>query len=249
MLQSGVDAAALTGILQIRKGETVAQVTPLVQQVVAANDTNAAAYVSSLNLSQDGTTLCVQAKSNVPTSIMAISGYQSIAIGVSACSAMRLDTYEIAFAMDNSASMANSAQSGGQTKMQAAQQAANALITALAPSANGDSGVPANYAVVPFSSSVNVGSSNLGASWLDTKGQSSIHWKSFTSPSGYTKPTSIFAMLNTMGVAWGGCVEERPSPYTATDTKPIPARPTPCSRRSSGPTRRTTTPMVRMPTS
>ena len=220
MLQSGVDAAALAGILEIRKGETVVQVTPIVNQIVAANDTNPVAYVSNINLSSNGTTLCVSAKkSNVPTTIMAIGGYTSLAIGVTACSAMRLDTYEIAFAMDNSASMANSAQSGGQTKMQAAQQAANALIQALAPGSNGASGVPTNYAVVPFSSSVNVGSSYLGASWLDGSGQSSIHWKDFTLPAGVTRPQSLFAMLKTMGVAWGGCVEERPAPYTATDTQ------------------------------
>ena len=219
MLQSGVDAAALAGILEIRKGETVVQVTPLVNQIVAVNDSSTAAYVSSITLSSNGTTLCVSAKSNTPTTLMAIGGYTSLAVGVTACSAMRLDTYEIAFAMDNSESMSNSAQSGGQTKMQAAQQAANALISALAPGSDGTGGVPASYSVVPFSSSVNVGSSYAGAAWLDTKGQSSIHWKSFTFPSGYTKPTSIFAMLNTMGVSWGGCVEERPAPYTATDTK------------------------------
>ena len=224
MLQSGVDAAALAGILQIRKGETLVQVTPLVNQVVAANDVSTAAYVSSITLSADGTTLCVAAKSNTPTTLMAISGFTSLAIGVNACSSMRLDTYEIAFAMDNSASMANSAQSGGQTKMQAAQQAANALIAALA-NGTGSNPVPTSYAVVPFSSSVNVGASNLGASWLDTNGQSSIHWENFTLPPFYSRPNSLFAMLKTMGVAWGGCVEERPSPYTATDTKADPYNP------------------------
>lgn len=230
MLQSGVDAAALAGIQAIRRGETVMQATPLLQQVIAANDTNASAYLSSATLSSDGTTLCVSAKSTVPTTIMAITNLSSIAIGVQACSAMQLDTYEIALAMDNSASMANSAQSGGKTKMQYAQQAAQGLISALAPnSATGFSGVPVSYAVVPFSSSVNVGAANQGSAWLDMNGQSSIHWKSFSVPAtkvqGWTRPTSLFAMLSTIGISWGGCVEERPAPYTTSDDAPSSSLP------------------------
>ena len=105
MLQSGADAAALAGIQAIRRGETVVQATPLIQQIVAANDTSANAYVSSAILSTDGATLCV----TVPTTIMAITGTTSLAIAVQACSSTYLDTYEIALAMDNSYLMINSA--------------------------------------------------------------------------------------------------------------------------------------------
>ena len=139
---------------------------------------------------------------------------------------MRLDTYEIAFAIDNSLSMKNSAQAGGKTKMQYAQQAAVAMIAALAPNASTASAdVPATYSVVPFSSSVNVdvgGKDTPNPAWMDVKAQSSIHWKSFS----YVPPQvaqngySLFTALGAMGVTWGGCVEERPYPYTTSDDAP-----------------------------
>ena len=114
--------------------------------------------------------------------------------------------------------------------MQYAQQAAQSLISTLAPNTTiGFTGVPVSYAVVPFSSSVNVGPSNQGASWLDMNGQSSIHWKSFSMPTtkvaGWSRPTSLFSVLSTIGVAWGGCVEERPAPYTTSDDAPSASLP------------------------
>lgn len=133
-LQQGTDAGALAGIQAVRKGQALSDAATLVKQIVTTNDASPNASVTNVNLSADGTTLCVKSQSSINTSIMGVVGYKTMSVSAYACSAMRLDTYEIALAMDNSASMSNSAQSGGQTKMQAAQQAANALINALAPS-------------------------------------------------------------------------------------------------------------------
>ena len=85
--------------------------------------------------------------------------------------------------------------------------------------------MPATYSVVPFSSSVNVGASNQGAAWLDNKGQSSIHWKSFSYVPSSAAGYSLWTVLGLMGASWGGCVEERPYPYTTSDDAPSSSTP------------------------
>ena len=99
-------------------------------------------------------------------------------------------------------------------------KAANGLVAALSPS-TGSIGVPASYALVPFNSLVNVDPTPATpAAFMDLNGQSSIHWQNYLRPSGVKNlPASRFAMFSNMGVTWGGCVEERPSPYTTTDTQ------------------------------
>lgn len=217
-LQVGTDAAAIAGIRAIRGGASTAAAMTVMTSVIQANDLNPAAQAVRATLSNDSTTLCVDSTSQVSTAFMSMAGIRTVPVGAHACSAMNIDTFEIAFAIDNSGSMANSAQSGGQTKMQAAQSAANALITALTPTSP-TTNLTVSYAVVPFAASVNVGAGNAGASWMDTKATSSIHWNNYQRPANTPTalPASRFAMFTSMNTAWGGCVEERPAPFTVSD--------------------------------
>ena len=64
---------------------------------------------------------------------------------------------------------------------------------------------------------MNVGTANANANWMDTSGISSIHWQNFTAATNW-KPVSKFDVYAKMSASWGGCVEERPAPYTTTDT-------------------------------
>ena len=133
-------------------------------------------------------------------------------------------TYEIALALDNSGSMAESA--NGQSKIQALQAAATSLVQAINPN---PSAPAAAISVVPFASSVNVGANyhySSNASWLDRFGQSSIHWQNYVRPAGTSwQPGSRFDVYTAMGATWGGCVEERPKPYLTTDTPASSANP------------------------
>ena len=145
---------------------------------------------------------------------MKIAHINNVPVGASACSQVG-STYEVALALDNSGSMAESA--GGQSKIQALQSAATQLVGMLIPS--GSTNPQTAISIVPFTSMVNVGSSTA-ALFLDRAGASSIHWQNFNRPTGTSfYPTSKFDLLNAMtNASWGGCVEERPYPYTTTDT-------------------------------
>ncbi len=173
-------------------------------------------------MSTDGTTLCITATSTTATAFMSIARIMTVNVGANACAKLNLDTFEIAVAIDNSGSMANSARNG-QTKMQAAIVAANQLVSAMNPA--GQTYNYAGFAIVPFASTVNIGSGNATASFMDTQGASSIHWQNYLRPTGATVPTSRFDMFTSMNVAWGGCVEERPAPYTVSDDPASTSKP------------------------
>ncbi len=133
-------------------------------------------------------------------------------------------TFEIALALDNTGSMAESA--GGQSKMQALVAAATNLVAVVNPNPAKPN---AAISVVPFASAVNVGADNYynsAANWLDRFGQSSIHWQNYVRPTGAPwTPASRFDLLAVMNATWGGCVEERPAPYLTTDDAPSQGRP------------------------
>ncbi len=144
-------------------------------------------------------------------------------ISATACAANNA-TYEIALALDNTGSMAESA--GGSSKLQALVTAATNLVSVV----NTNPLKPnAALSVVPFAAAVNVGSGyyyNGNAAWLDSFALSSIHWQNYTRPSGAPwTPGSRFELLSAMGATWGGCVEERPAPYLTTDDAPSQSRP------------------------
>jgi hypothetical protein len=74
-------------------------------------------------------------------------------------------------------------------------------------------------AVVPFAAAVNVGPQYANAAWMDTGGLSPTHMENFA------EPRTRFQLLSDMGVAWGGCVEARPSPHDVTDSVPSNSNP------------------------
>lgn len=144
-------------------------------------------------------------------------------VSASSCAANNA-TFEIALALDNTGSMAESA--GGQSKMEALVSAANNLVNVVNPNPSKPN---AAISVVPFASAVNVGADYYyrnNAHWLDRFGQSSIHWQNFTRPSGASwTPGSRFDILSAMSATWGGCVEERPIPYLTTDEPASTSKP------------------------
>ncbi len=144
-------------------------------------------------------------------------------VSASACAANNA-TFEIALALDNTGSMAESA--GGPSKMEALVTAATNLVNVVNPNPSKPN---AAISVVPFASAVNVGADYYykgNAYWLDRFGQSSIHWQNFTRPSGAPwSPGSRFDLLSAMSATWGGCVEERPAPFLTTDDPPSSSKP------------------------
>ena len=122
---------------------------------------------------------------------------------------------EVALVLDNTGSMNDSLGSGG-SKISALKTASKSLVSTLAAAAARSSDANAvKISVVPFSMTVNVGSTYQSADWIT--GQQ---------PPGYgsdifATSQDRFTLLQNLGLTWGGCVESRPDPYDTQDTAPV----------------------------
>ncbi len=222
-LQQATDATALAIAHYLTQNMTQAQLTTNTQNYFSAAvaDTNAS-ITSGPTVSPDNTQVCITTRTNVNTTIMraaAVLGpgsLQQVTVKANSCAKINNTTYEIALALDNSGSMAES--TSGTTKIASLQTAAAQLVSTMNPPGQTPR---TSFSLVPFSLAVNVGARYQGASWIDNNGQSSIAWQNYLLPTGLARtdfsPTSRFALLAAMGQSWGGCVEERPGSYLASD--------------------------------
>jgi Flp pilus assembly protein TadG len=120
---------------------------------------------------------------------------------------------EVALVLDNTGSMAG-------TKISLLKTAASNFVDTLAAAAARSTDPNAvRIALAPFSMTVNVGSTYQAASWMDTNAVSPINDQIFSSHA------NRFTLFQQMGVAWGGCVESRQSPYDVQDTAPTASTP------------------------
>jgi len=121
---------------------------------------------------------------------------------------------EVALVLDNTGSMGNKLGSGD-TKINALISASKDLVDTLYAAAARASEVDAvKIAVVPFSMTVNVGSTYSSANWITG-----------TLPAAYgadvfATSQNRFTMLTQTGLNWAGCIESRPDPYDISDTAP-----------------------------
>ncbi|WP_419253754.1 pilus assembly protein TadG-related protein [Caulobacter sp. ErkDOM-YI] len=121
---------------------------------------------------------------------------------------------EVALVLDNTGSMDYDLGSGGK-KIDALIDASKSLVDVLSGAAARASDTDAvKIAVVPFSMTVNVGSTFQNANWITG-----------TLPTAYGDDifdtnTERFALFNKMKLSWTGCIESRPDPYDIADTAP-----------------------------
>lgn len=216
-LQSATDAATLNRTQDAKNGVSMSTIgTKLRAEVIAQTGDQNVTLPNDPTFSSTTMTMCSETRSVSRNVFLGILRLQSIPIAGHSCSSFNMDSFEIAIVVDNSGSMGNSALNG-QTKMQAAIQAANNLVSTL--TATPVAAPRTAFSVVPFSSSVNVGNSNQSKPFIDSAGKSSIHFKSFQRPAGAPwLPTSKFDLITGVGSGWYGCVEERPAPYMTSDT-------------------------------
>ncbi len=119
------------------------------------------------------------------------------------------DRIEVAFALDNSTSMAG-------RKIEALRQATHDAIGILFAGAKRDGDVM--IGLVPFAASVNVGAANAAANWIYKGPESNLRYPVFAD-GGSKSRFDILAEL-AGNRTWGGCVEARPAPYDSNDTIP-----------------------------
>src|SRR6476620_5053563 len=186
------------------------------------------------------TPVCVNAQDTVQLGIMSMFNIRSKSVEASTFTTIAggASNYEIALVLDNSGSMNESM--SGNSKIAALRTAATNFINTMF---NGPFTGKVKMSIVPFAGLVSLSSndtSNGSASWIDTQGKPSWHWKTFKNHStvGFTNRLDIFKNLKAVNSdwAWAGCFETRHTRRTSTIRLRRARRPTlfmcPISRRT-----------------
>lgn len=183
---------------------------------------NYAGSFKELTVRRDGQTWTVAMTADSGVRFANVLGFGATPIGVVSSATYAQKTYEIGLVLDTTGSMAGE-------KLRQLKEAATALVDTMAV-ATADR--PVKFALVPFSSFVNVGPQygpqfdkqgrivRAGAEWLDLRGESPV-------PQSELLPgLSRFEMFHHLGSAWEGCIETRdPAEGKAYDVTDIPADP------------------------
>jgi Flp pilus assembly protein TadG len=167
----------------------------------------------SANVTGANGQLTVSASSTVATTITAIAGVTSIPVSASSTVKWGLSHVELALVLDNTGSMSAS------NKLPTLVSAASSLVDTLSSTAGGDPS-DLKISVVPFSMTVNVGSTYQNASWM-TGSLPSIYGADIFTTAG----TNRFTLFSQLHQTWGGCVESRPAPYDVQEDAPTSATP------------------------
>ena len=123
---------------------------------------------------------------------------------------------EVALVLDNTGSMASNLGTTKVSKIDSLTTAAQSLVTTLAAAAQRAAESDAvKISVVPFSMTVNIGSTYQGqTTWLTGKLPTAYGADVFATAQ------DRFTLLSNLGLSWGGCVESRAAPFDITDTAP-----------------------------
>jgi len=203
IVAGAVDAAAVAGARTAGvNGDVIGKATaifnaniPSTMQLTIAGP--------NVSLSQNNQLVSVSAQGTIPTTFMMIFGKSSISAGASAQALVSNPGTEIVLALDNTGSMAGSSMAA---EIKAAQQ----LVNIVYGGANIDTVSGLYVAVVPYTTTVNIGKSTT--SWLSGAGQNQV------------KNTNLFPNIastaTSVGGQWMGCIEARPSPLDTTDATP-----------------------------
>jgi Flp pilus assembly protein TadG len=236
-LQQATDAAALMAATKITATSTDLDAQRLAQVYLQNNFSNASATITSAAISSDRLSVKLTSSAQLPTTALKIAHIDTITANVTSQASLAggtnpNTTYEIALVLDNSGSMGQSA--GGVSKIQALRDAAtsftNTMFSKVASGKLQMSITPFNAAVIAVDATV---ASNRTLSWIDTGGNSSLHWnvfggsKSAAAADGFGSRFDIYAKLKAAKSSWdwNGCFEPQPYPMDVNDTPPDSTHP------------------------
>jgi Flp pilus assembly protein TadG len=164
---------------------------------------------------------------SIMTDFMKVAGFPNMNFSSSSTATWGISKLRVALALDNTGSM------NDYNKIGSLRTAAKNLVTQLSALAKNNGDV--YISVVPFEIDVNVGTSNVGASWLrwdswDPKNypNSSYPWNTYCS-GGYWMTMAqcqghSYTWNHTVGnpahSKWNGCVSDRDQSYDVTSTPP-----------------------------
>lgn len=233
--QIALDAAALALQPDIFNAtSTAATIKDKAQALVIERigDSRIVATLDTPIIKKDDGSLYLSAQLKMPTIFVSLVGVTEMSARIQSEATRKKLAIEVAFVLDNSGSMSNTGagNNGTRQRIQFLKDAANCATNILFykdvvdSTTNPDTCVPKTGAtklddvkvgVVPFTMFVNVGSSNLNASWVD-KGSSVISNDNFDdgrTPPGPINRATLFAAG---GQTWEGCMEARAHIKTGT---------------------------------
>lgn len=165
----------------------------------------------SVALDHFADTVTVTGESQITTAFLGLIGIETLTVHWETEVARARQTLELAMVLDNTGSMSGS-------KISALRDAAALLTDILFD--NADDPDRLRIGLVPFSSTVNVGTQFERAWWLDPDGVSPLHSNNFY------PAANRWDVIDSMHYeSWDGCVEARDMPYDIEDEEPDPARP------------------------
>jgi Flp pilus assembly protein TadG len=200
-LQAALDSTALmlsksASSLSAAQLQSAAQtyVSGVFNRPEATNLNVAASYTTS-----GGSQVTVNGSVSVATYLMQVLGYNSITVTGTSTTRWGMSNLRVALVLDNTGSMAQ----GG--KMPALQAASHQLLQQLQNASTTPGAV--QVAIIPFTTAVNVGTSNASANWLK--------WS--------YSAVGQFGALTTVTVdplTWSGCVADRDQNYDVQNATP-----------------------------
>jgi Flp pilus assembly protein TadG len=156
----------------------------------------------------------VDGVADTPTTLTNLFGFTKLTTRATSVVSRGVGNLEIALVLDNTGSMTQN------SKLSRLKTAATNMVDTLASQTDPSKPNALKFAVVPFSMTVNVGSTYANATWMDTGAKASYHDDLFNQSG-----TNRFTMFNNLGIGWGGCVEMRPAPYDVDGSEPTAGTP------------------------
>ncbi|WP_203291492.1 TadE/TadG family type IV pilus assembly protein [Maricaulis parjimensis] len=210
-LSQALDAAALA--VGVQTDISTESATVLATNFVTANyPAREIGSVRNLTVTQDRVNdrVTVQAEAAVDTLFLGLIGIEELTVHWESEVQRARSALELVMVLDNTGSM-------GGSKIESLRNAAQLLTEILFESS--DPG-RLHIGLVPFSSTVNVGTQYEREWWLDPDGLNPLHSENFTPAA---NRWDMFDAVRNRD--WGGCVEARAIPHDIEDTLPDPGRP------------------------
>ena len=208
-LQAAVDSTALM-LSKEAATDTADQLQTDLSKYFAALFNPPGVQSSSVNVAysgSDGTQIVVNGSASMPTDFAKVFGFNTLTVTASSTAKWGSTRLRVALVLDNTGSMQ---QSG---KMDALKTAATNFLSQLnaAAATNGDVYV----SIIPFTTSVNVGSENYNQSWLDWTDYGTCSGGGWGSSGNYTQALckaaggNWSAYSSSQRKSWSGCVTDR----------------------------------------
>jgi Flp pilus assembly protein TadG len=221
-LQDAIDATTLA-VAHMPASSTADELKAATIKWANANLGSGTLTASDVDVSLINGKAVITARQSVPTTLTAVAGVKTMPISVTSTVEWGLGHIEVALVLDNTGSMAG-------TKLSRLKTAAASLVDSLANTTDKSDANALKISVVPFSTTVKIGTSYGGSQYKNAS------WMKGVAPAEYYQSNSSYDIFNgarpdrfqlfsDLGDSWGGCVESRPPPYDVSDTGPLASKP------------------------